>query len=873
MKMLTVIACGLATAICLASSNQCQGPDSDGKAEGSGNTAQSCDPNEISGPLGTGEKRYVQQGEWMNYTTYFENKTNATAAAQEVFVDLPMDENLDWSTLELGEIAFGDHIDTSLSGKSHGKASYAMPGTNTFVKTEVKMKDGVLSWYMRDWDPTTADNFPASATGGFLPPNDPETHCGEGHLSYRVRVKSDAPNGAVINASAQIVFDSNPMIETDPSWWNTVATIHDVSIELDGVATNLTLVAGEPFGALPTPTEKRTGYTFDAWYTGENGTGTKATPTAIVPEGEFTLYDNWTANPYKVRFNANGGTGTMPDQSFVFDKPDALDSNAFTRLYYDFTGWATNATGEVMYADGATVSNLTYVANGVVELFAAWVRQSVSVVVGDDTVATQLEVGLPYGDRLKDPATRTGYAFGGWFTGPNGTGKRITSESIVEQGIDRLYANWVANPYKVRFNANGGTGTMPDQSFVYGKAQKLSANAFTHKMYAFVGWALSPAGAAVYADGQTVSGLAAEANSVVTLYAVWTKTQNELWPEGIGGAAPASAASEYNGYLYDEKSGAVKGTIQVKVGKPGKKDGKASVKATVVVGTKKATLKGSDKGKAEISSDGPTVIELVGGEACEITLGADGISGYYGPYLIDGSRNFFASKDKGEAADANDAISKWLGSLMVIWDDGSLSVGIATKGKVKVSGTLTSGTKVSASTVLLVGEEWCCASVAAPKANLSFVIWLSRDGKTAKVEGLGEDVMVGRAGKLADGAAFRVPTDAKLWSAIPGKVLTEYLPSHVPVTKNGAKWTLPKAGKISMKNGVIDDSKAGENPSGLKLTYKEKDGSFSGSFKVYAEQNGKLKAISVTVKGFLLEGVGYGTATVKGVGSVAVTVE
>lgn len=185
---------------------------------------QSWDPNEMAGPAGTGEKRFVQQGEWMNYTIYFENKTNATAAAQEVFVDLPMDENLDWSTLELGEIAFGEHIDMGLVGKSHGTTRYANPGTNTFVKTTVKQKNGVLSWYIRDWDPTTADNFPTSVEGGFLPPNNPATHCGEGHLSYRVRVKDTAPNGAIIRASAQIVFDSNPMIETDPAWWNTVGS-------------------------------------------------------------------------------------------------------------------------------------------------------------------------------------------------------------------------------------------------------------------------------------------------------------------------------------------------------------------------------------------------------------------------------------------------------------------------------------------------------------------------------------------------------------------------------------------------------------------------------------------------------------------------
>lgn len=215
------VLCGFAIEA-LAAKDPCQGAEGQDRGESNSSTVQSCDPNEMAGPLGKGEKRYVEQGEWMNYTIYFENKTNATAAAQEVFVDLPMDPNLDWSTLELGEIVFGEHIDTSLSGKSHGKSSYAMPGTNTFIKTTVTMKDGALSWYLRDWDPTTVDNFPASATGGFLPPNNPDTHCGEGHLSYRVRVKSDAPNGAVIRAFAQIVFDSNPMIETDPSWWNTV---------------------------------------------------------------------------------------------------------------------------------------------------------------------------------------------------------------------------------------------------------------------------------------------------------------------------------------------------------------------------------------------------------------------------------------------------------------------------------------------------------------------------------------------------------------------------------------------------------------------------------------------------------------------------
>ena len=730
MKKIPVLAlCGLTVLGSSLAEEPCKGPDGDGSSSGGGTVAQSCDPNEISGPLGMGEKRYVPQGEWMDYTIYFENKTNATAAAQEVFVDLPMDANLDWSTLELGEIAFGDHIDTSLVGKSHGKASYALPGTNTSVKTEVKMKDGVLSWYIRDWDPTTTDNFPASATGGFLPPNDPETHCGEGHLSFRVRVKPGAPDGAVIAASATIVFDSNAPIETDPSWWNTVGTIHDVKLEIDGVATNVTLIAGLPFGALPAPKTPRPGYTFDGWFTGPNGTGLKATPAAIVPVGDFVLYQNW--------------------------------------------------------------------------------------------------VGVPY---------------------------------------------------RVRFNANGGTGTMADQTFMYGTAQKLPANAFTRKMHVFTGWGLTPGGAAVFADGQNVQNLTESANDVVTLYAVWEKSQPLLW-EDISDAAPLTAASVYFGYLYDN-GGNPKGTIQVKVGKANAKTGLAAVKATVVgLDGKKKSLKAAEKGKAVIAMDGPTAIALIGGEACEVVIGKNGLSGVYGAYTIDGSRNFFSSKDKAEQNAANAALNAWKGTFNVAWrrvEDNApyltMSVTIAAKGKVKIAATLANGLKASASVQALVGEAWLCVPVViTKKVQMAFALWLPRGGGEISVEGLDGKVVAGKAGALKSGAKFHI--DAEAFSAKRGQAVLPYLPDGVAVTQSGTRWTLPKAGKVQMaKDGTVDAAKLGDNPAALKLSYKAKDGSFKGSFKAYSLVNGKPKAVTVNVAGVVIDGVAYGSATIGKSGQVAVEI-
>ena len=409
------------------------------------------------------------------------------------------------------------------------------------------------------------------------------------------------------------------------------------------------------------------------------------------------------------------------------------------------------------------------------------------------TTNVRFVVGEPYGE-LPVPPARDGWTFEGWFTGPNGTGRLVTAESIVQSG-DRLYASWKA----------------------------------IHRLY-----------------------------------------------DEVTDAAPSDAASEYNGYLVNTNGNVVMGTIQVKVGKPNKKTGLSSVKATVQTADgKKLTLKAAAKGKTEILADGPTTVDLVGtkAEPCRVVLGAKGLSGGYGKFAIRGVRNFFTSKDKSEQAWANARLEKWLGAVNVVWDGGSVGVTVAKKGKTKATVILADGTKATANGQMLVGEEWCCIPVvAAKKVNLAIVIWLPNGEGEPAVDGL-DGAIVGKAGELGANTSFRVGKDAALWSQIPGAVLTGYLPDGVSVTQSGTRWILPKAGKIAMKKIVIDESKAGENPAALKLTYKAKDGSFKGSFKVYADLGGKLKATTVSVTGVMVGNVGYGTATVKKLGSVPVTIK
>ncbi len=212
-------------------------PEDENKDDEAINPVKSCDPNEMSGPLGEGDpetERFVKPGEWMDYTIYYENKTNATAAAQEVFVDAQLSEYLDWSTFEMKAVSFGEQIDMGLEGRSSGASEVTMDGTNFLVRTALTFDEttGKASWYMRIKDPTTDDSWPADQFAGFLPPNDPETHCGEGYISYRVKVRDDAPAGARIDASADIVFDHNEVIVTDPAWWNTVGS-PDIAFAFD----------------------------------------------------------------------------------------------------------------------------------------------------------------------------------------------------------------------------------------------------------------------------------------------------------------------------------------------------------------------------------------------------------------------------------------------------------------------------------------------------------------------------------------------------------------------------------------------------------------------------------------------------------------
>ncbi len=305
----------------------------------------------------------------------------------------------------------------------------------------------------------------------------------------------------------------------------------------DGAMAKRVYAAGEEM-ALPAMAFTRDGWTFVGWATEPDGPvvygetiegGIDAANGATV-----TLYARWAQSQYAVHFNANGGEGTMADESFWIGIPGGLSSNAFARTGYAFAGWATAADGAVDFSDKALVTNLTETANATANLYAAWEPHQYAVRfnrgAGTGSMAIQQLTYDTAADLMPNAFTRTGYTFAGWATESGGEkiyddGAEVLNLAANAGTVVNLYTTWTPNEYTVKFDANGGTGTMADLAFTYDQAATLTANAFARANRFFAGWATEADGAVVFADGEEVSNLTADANGEVTLYAVWADSR------------------------------------------------------------------------------------------------------------------------------------------------------------------------------------------------------------------------------------------------------------------------------------------------------------------------------------------------------------
>lgn len=207
------------------------------------------------------------------------------------------------------------------------------------------------------------------------------------------------------------------------------------------------------------------GYSFIGWATSENGTTQycdcdNVLNLSVINNDIIHLYAVWTANNYQIKYIANGGYGTMPNSSHMYDKSYYLDKCQYERRGYSFVGWALSASGEKVYTDGDSVMNLTSSKNGVVSLYASWEPNTYTITFdmqggngGTSTIAATYDADLP--DII--PPERNGYIFKGYFDGKQANGKQYYKTGNPSKGVSKydktsdvtLYAFWEKQYYDI----------------------------------------------------------------------------------------------------------------------------------------------------------------------------------------------------------------------------------------------------------------------------------------------------------------------------------------------------------------------------------------------------------------------------------------
>ena len=145
---------------------------------------------------------------------------------------------------------------------------------------------------------------------------------------------------------------------------------------------------------------------------------------------------------------------------------------------------------------------------------------------GSGKINQQIVVGSKTAKLIENTYIKEDYGFVGWNTKADGTGTSYSNKDTIDlSSIDdsiTLYAQWSDITYTVKYDANGGIGTMEDQLFTNGVSQKLLDNNFTKSGTKFLIWNTKSDGSGTsYLDGQNVKNLSNTNGEIVTLYAMW----------------------------------------------------------------------------------------------------------------------------------------------------------------------------------------------------------------------------------------------------------------------------------------------------------------------------------------------------------------
>ena len=272
---------------------------------------------------------------------------------------------------------------------------------------------------------------------------------------------------------------------------------------------------------------------------------------------------------YVIYYNANGGKGVSKTTTCKSGNSCAVSGNLYTKEGYKFIGWSTNANGKddgYNWTGWSGTWKFTNGTKGIKEnklyLYARWEKNNTDTSKkytitynsngGSGSMSTQT---CTYGEKCTikgNEFTKSGYTFTGFATSTSGQGYNWTGWSGTwkftngQYGIKNnklvLYARWkksegtepTQEAFTIRYLANGGKGTMSEQTCYKGQRCEISANKYTKSGYKFTKWRTTSStsikgynwtgwkGTWNFTNGQYGIN-----NNTLTLYATWEKTATE----------------------------------------------------------------------------------------------------------------------------------------------------------------------------------------------------------------------------------------------------------------------------------------------------------------------------------------------------------
>ena len=274
------------------------------------------------------------------------------------------------------------------------------------------------------------------------------------------------------------------------------------------------------------------GFTYEKALVG----GIETDKAVVSADGSLIVNLYYVRGSYSVSLEKDGGISSVSGAG-TYKFEEEVIVNADVSPNYEWANWSGSLTStDKEYQFYMPASNVTLKANSGIPVYTIYLDEQIATESGTLQYYEKYSVGNFADSGCSTSITkitipkRTGYKFGGYYTETNGNGTKYIDESGIILATSTtftqdtvLYAKWNPISYTIKFDSNGGTGTMPDMTCLYGSDYILSANEFIRDKYKFVGWNIKADGSGeTYANKSVVSNLCSTDGGSITLYAQWT---------------------------------------------------------------------------------------------------------------------------------------------------------------------------------------------------------------------------------------------------------------------------------------------------------------------------------------------------------------